>query len=140
MAAARPVCRDASSGSAITPSTKPHSNKDAVRRPVLRCPPGVFSNETSAPFSQCLTSHKLKGGIFPPEYELDCYKQLAADLDGDRFRFDPNGVWSTETAIWFGQQIEGIRNDYLEDPVFGMAGMRGCARRWRCRWQPIQSL
>jgi len=70
------------------------------------------------------TSHKLKGGVFPPEYELECYRALASSLDGDRFRFDPNGVWSTETAIWFGQQIEDIRNDYLEDPVFGMNGMR----------------
>ncbi len=70
------------------------------------------------------TSHKLKGGVFPPEYELECYRALATVLDGDRFRFDPNGVWSTETAIWFGQQIENIRNDYLEDPVFGMNGMR----------------
>ena len=70
------------------------------------------------------TSHKLKGGVFPPEYELECYRALASALEGDRFRFDPNGVWSTETAIWFGQQIEDIRNDYLEDPVFGMAGMR----------------
>src|SRR2546423_469677 len=70
------------------------------------------------------TSHKLKGGVFPPEYELECYRALASSLEGDRFRFDPNGVWSTETAIWFGQQIEDIRNDYLEDPVFGMAGMR----------------
>lgn len=70
------------------------------------------------------TSHKLKGGVFPPEYELECYRALAAALPKDRFRFDPNGVWSTETAIWFGQQIEDIRNDYLEDPVFGMTGMR----------------
>src|ERR1043166_1948108 len=70
------------------------------------------------------TSHKLKGGVFPPEYELECYRALAASLPGDRFRFDPNGVWSTETAIWFGQQIEDVRNDYLEDPVFGMNGMR----------------
>jgi glucarate dehydratase len=70
------------------------------------------------------TSHKLKGGVFPPEYELQCYLALASELDGDRFRFDPNCVWSTETAIWFGQQIENIRNDYLEDPVFGMNGMR----------------
>ena len=70
------------------------------------------------------TSHKLKGGVFPPEYELECYRALATAFAGDRFRFDPNGVWSTETAIWFGQQIENIRNDYLEDPVFGMAGMR----------------
>ena len=70
------------------------------------------------------TSHKLKGGVFPAEYELECYGALAAALPEDHFRFDPNGVWSTETAIWFGQQIEHIRNDYLEDPVFGMAGMR----------------
>ena len=70
------------------------------------------------------TSHKLKGGVFHPEYELQCYRAMAAELNGDRFRFDPNCVWSTETAIWFGQQIEDIRNDYLEDPVFGMNGMR----------------
>ena len=70
------------------------------------------------------TSHKLKGGVFPPEYELDCYRALAASLPGDRLRFDPNGVWSTEQAIWFGQSIEDVRNDYLEDPVYGMAGMR----------------
>lgn len=70
------------------------------------------------------TSHKLKGGVFAPEYELECYRQVAAALDGDRFRFDPNGVWSTEQAIWFGQQIEDIRNDYLEDPVYGLNGMR----------------
>jgi glucarate dehydratase len=70
------------------------------------------------------TSHKLKGGVFPPEYELECYRAIAAALPGDHFRFDPNGVWSTETAIWFGQQIETARNDYLEDPVFGMNGMR----------------
>ncbi len=70
------------------------------------------------------TSHKLKGGVFAPEYELECYRAVAEALKGDRFRFDPNGAWSTETAIWFGQQIEDIRNDYLEDPVFGLHGMR----------------
>ncbi len=70
------------------------------------------------------TSHKLKGGVFRPEYELECYRAVAAELNGDHFRFDPNAVWSTEQAIWFGQQIEDIRNDYLEDPVFGLSGMR----------------
>jgi glucarate dehydratase len=70
------------------------------------------------------TSHKLKGGIFPPEYELQCYRALASEFKDDRFRFDPNAVWSTETAIWFGQEIEDLRNDYLEDPVFGLTGMR----------------
>ncbi len=75
------------------------------------------------------TSHKLKGGVFHPEYELECYRALAAELGtdtkrGDSFRFDPNAAWSTEQAIWFGQNIEDIRNDYLEDPVFGLHGMR----------------
>jgi glucarate dehydratase len=55
---------------------------------------------------------------------LEAYCALAAALDGDRFRFDPNAVWSTETAIWFGQEIANLRNDYLEDPVFGLNGMR----------------
>jgi glucarate dehydratase len=70
------------------------------------------------------TSHKLKGGVFPPKYELECYRALAEALEGDRFRFDPNVVWATETAIWFGNEIRKIRNDYLEDPVFGLTGMR----------------
>jgi glucarate dehydratase len=70
------------------------------------------------------TSHKLKGGVFPPEYELECYRAIAEALPGDSFRFDPNGVWSTEQAIWFGQRIEDLKNDYLEDPVFGLPGMR----------------
>jgi glucarate dehydratase len=73
----------------------------------------------------------VKGGVFPPEYELECYRAVAAELKGDRFRFDPNGVWSTEQAIWFGQQIENIRNDYLEDPVFGMNGMRRTRQKVR---------
>jgi glucarate dehydratase len=77
------------------------------------------------------TSHKLKGGVFPPEYELECYRALAAALPGERFRFDPNGVWSTEQAIWFGQAIEDLRNDYLEDPVFGLHGMRRVREKLR---------
>jgi len=70
------------------------------------------------------TTHKLKGGVFHPDYELQTYLALSEALPGDSFRFDPNGVWSAEQAIRFGQAIEGVRNDYLEDPVFGLNGMR----------------
>jgi glucarate dehydratase len=69
-------------------------------------------------------THKLKAGVFPQDYELECYRALADAFPEDSFRFDPNAVWSTEQAIRFGQAIEGIRNDYLEDPVFGLNGMR----------------
>lgn len=75
------------------------------------------------------TSHKLKGGVFHPDYELELYRSLAAEIgtnrfEGDTFRFDPNAAWSTEQAIRFGQNIEDIRNDYFEDPVFGLNAMR----------------
>lgn len=77
------------------------------------------------------TSHKLKGGVFSPAYELECYRAMARALPGDSFRFDPNGVWSTEQAIWFGQRIEDLNNDYLEDPVYGMHGMRRAREKLR---------
>jgi glucarate dehydratase len=69
-------------------------------------------------------THKIKGGIFPPDYELEAYRALAKAFSEDSLRFDPNAVWSTEQAIRFGQSIENLRNDYLEDPVFGLNGMR----------------
>ncbi|HLJ49591.1 MAG TPA: enolase C-terminal domain-like protein [Bryobacteraceae bacterium] len=67
---------------------------------------------------------KLKAGIFHPDYELEAYRSLASAFSHENMRFDPNAVWSTEQAIRFGQAIEGLRNDYLEDPVFGLNGMR----------------
>jgi glucarate dehydratase len=74
--------------------------------------------------AQGFTSHKLKGGVFPPEYELDCYGALAKALPGEALRYDPNGVLTPDQAIRFGQAIEGLENDYLEDPAFGLAAMR----------------
>ena len=70
------------------------------------------------------TTHKMKGGVFHPEYELEAYRALGTAFSADSLRFDPNGVWSTEQAIRFGQCIESLKNDYLEDPVFGLNGMR----------------
>jgi glucarate dehydratase len=77
------------------------------------------------------TTHKMKGGVFNPDYELECYRAVAAAFPGDRIRFDPNGVWSTEQAIRFGRAIEHLNNDYLEDPVFGLAGMRTAREKLR---------
>jgi len=106
----------------------PHSRSRAGE---VRTADQLVTQARALKTSHGFTSHKRKGGVFPPEYELECYRALAGALPGDRFRFDPNGVWSTEQAIWFGQQIEGIRNDYLEDPVFGMHGMRRVRQKVR---------
>ena len=70
------------------------------------------------------TSHKLKAGVFHPDRELEIYRAVAHEFPQDRVRFDPNAVWSTEQAIRFGQAIEDLNNDYLEDPVYGLNGMR----------------
>jgi glucarate dehydratase len=70
------------------------------------------------------TTHKMKAGVFPPDYEMEAYRALAHAFPGDAVRFDCNGAWSTEQAIRFGRAIEDLRNDYLEDPVFGLNGMR----------------
>lgn len=90
----------------------------------VRTPEQLVSTATELKKRYGFTSHKLKGGVFPPDYELECYRAVANSLKNDRFRFDPNGVYSTEQAIRFGQAIFGLNNDYLEDPVFGMNGMR----------------
>jgi glucarate dehydratase len=70
------------------------------------------------------TSHKLKGGVFHPDYELECYQALAAEFPNDRLRYDPNAALSVEDSIRFGQAIEGLNNDYFEDPTWGLNGMR----------------
>ena len=69
-------------------------------------------------------THKLKAGVFHPDYELEAYRELAKAFPEDSFRIDPNACWSVEQSIWFARQIEDIRNDYLEDPTWGLNGMR----------------
>ncbi|MFV0388078.1 MAG: enolase C-terminal domain-like protein [Pyrinomonadaceae bacterium] len=95
----------------------------------IRTPEQLVAHAKDLKSRYGFTSHKLKGGVFHPEYELKCYRALAEELgtdrfSGDSFRFDPNASWSTEQAIWFGQNIEDIRNDYYEDPVYGLHAMR----------------
>jgi glucarate dehydratase len=70
------------------------------------------------------TSHKLKGGVFPPKHELACYRAVAQALPGEGMRYDPNGALPFDDAVHFGQAIEDLRNDYFEDPVYGIAPMR----------------
>jgi glucarate dehydratase len=70
------------------------------------------------------STFKMKAGVFHPDYELEAYHALASAFPHGTYRFDCNAVWSTEQAIRFGQGIEGLKNDYLEDPVYGLNGMR----------------
>jgi glucarate dehydratase len=77
------------------------------------------------------TVHKLKSGVFPPDYELETFRALAAAFPGDRLRYDPNAAFSVEEAIRFGRAIEDLDNDYYEDPTWGLNGMRRVREKLR---------
>lgn len=69
-------------------------------------------------------THKLKAGVFAPEHDVEVMHALAAEFPDDQLRIDPNGIWSVEQAIAVARQIEHLRNDYYEDPTYGLEGMR----------------
>ena len=66
------------------------------------------------------TAHKLKGGVYPPDYECAAFRAMAEAMGGERVRYDPNSALSLADAIRFGQNITDLNNDYFEDPVWGM--------------------
>jgi glucarate dehydratase len=66
------------------------------------------------------TSHKLKGGVYPPDHECAAFRAVAEAFPGERVRFDPNSAFSLADAIRFGRGIADLNNDYYEDPVWGM--------------------
>ncbi|HYH11254.1 MAG TPA: enolase C-terminal domain-like protein [Thermomicrobiales bacterium] len=90
----------------------------------VRTPEQLVEHARDLKETHGFTSHKLKGGVFHPDYELDAYRALAESLPGDSYRYDPNGALSVEQSIRFGKAIEDLRNDFFEDPAWGLNGMR----------------
>lgn len=75
------------------------------------------------------TTHKLKGGVFPPRYEVAVFRALAEAFPDHAVRFDPNAIWSVEESIQIAKQIADLNNDYLEDPTWGLDGMQRVRER-----------
>jgi glucarate dehydratase len=73
-------------------------------------------------------SFKLKGGVFPPEEEIEAIKALAEAFPGCPLRVDPNGGWSVETSVSVAKELDGLL-EYLEDPTPTVAGMAEVHRR-----------
>lgn len=67
-------------------------------------------------------SLKLKGGVFPPEEEVEAVKALRRAFPDRPARLDPNANWSVEVARRVAAELEG-ELEYLEDPTPGIAGM-----------------
>ncbi|MEV4361852.1 enolase C-terminal domain-like protein [Nonomuraea sp. NPDC004186] len=97
----------------------------------IRTPDQLVEHTKQLKADHGFTVHKLKGGVFPPDHELECYRALAEAFPGDRLRYDPNAVLSVAEGLRFGRAIEGLNNDYLEDPVWGLEGLRAIREQVR---------
>jgi glucarate dehydratase len=94
----------------------------ARQRPALD-PDGVVAQARAMVAEFGFQSIKLKGGVFPPAEEVAAMKALRAAFGpGVPLRLDPNALWSVETSIRCGRELEGVL-EYLEDPTRGQAGM-----------------
>ena len=68
-------------------------------------------------------SIKLKGGVFPPEQEIEAMRALYDELGSEYpLRIDPNGAWTVRTSIEVGAALAGIL-EYFEDPTPGLEGL-----------------
>jgi glucarate dehydratase len=90
----------------------------------VRTPEQLAAHAQDLKRAHGFTVHKLKGGVFAPEYELECYRALAEAVPGDRLRYDPNAALSVAAAWRFGRAVADLPNEYLEDPTWGLNGMR----------------
>ncbi len=67
---------------------------------------------------------KLKGGVLPPDVELDSMHALRERLGNKALlRIDPNARWTPETAVRIGKQLADVSLEYYEDPVAGQEAM-----------------
>lgn len=67
---------------------------------------------------------KLKGGVLPPDVELDSMRVLRERLGKKALlRIDPNARWKPETAVRIGKQLADVSLEYYEDPVAGQEAM-----------------
>ena len=72
---------------------------------------------------------KLKGGVFPPEEEIEAVFALRDAFPGVPLRLDPNTAWSVDTSIHVGTDTRrGARV-----PRGSHAGTYRAWPRWRAR-------
>lgn len=65
--------------------------------------------------------YKLKGGVHSPEFDLETIDAMTGSLGKDaKLRYDPNAVWSLETALRMCGPFLRYNIEYLEDIVWGL--------------------
>jgi glucarate dehydratase len=71
-------------------------------------------------------SIKLKGGVYPPEQEIDAIRALREEFPNHPLRLDPNCAWTVETSLRVAEALDGVL-EYLEDPTPTIEGMASVA-------------
>jgi glucarate dehydratase len=90
-------------------------------------PAGIVAQARTMVSLYGFSAIKLKGGVFPPEQEIEAVRALREALPGHPLRLDPNAAWTPETAIKVARELDGVL-EYLEDPTPGIEGMARVAR------------
>jgi glucarate dehydratase len=95
----------------------------AARQAAALDPAGVVAQAQAMVKEFGFESIKLKGGVFEPAQEVAAMKALY-EAFGPKvpLRLDPNALWTVETSIKYGREMEGIL-EYLEDPCRTQEGM-----------------
>ncbi|MCS7055275.1 MAG: hypothetical protein NZM18_03750 [Thermoflexales bacterium] len=100
----------------------------AARQAAALTPEGIVAQAQAMCREFGFKSLKLKGGVFEPRIEVETIFALREAFGPHvPLRLDPNAVWSVETAITYGRQLEGVL-EYLEDPTRGQEGMAQVAK------------
>lgn len=100
----------------------------AARQAAALNPAGVVAQAQAMVQEFGFESIKLKGGVFEPAQEVAAMKALHEAFGPDvPLRLDPNALWTVETSIKFGREMEGIL-EYLEDPCRTQEGMAAVRR------------
>jgi glucarate dehydratase len=94
----------------------------AARQAAALDPGGVVAQARAMIAEFGFESIKLKGGCFPPDQEVAAMKALQKAFPGYPLRLDPNALWTVETSIKWGRELEGVL-EYLEDPCRTQEGM-----------------
>ena len=114
-----------------------------VRRPAtasgeVRTPEQLVAHARELKDAHGFTTHKLKGGVYPPDYELECYRALAEAFPGDGLRYDPNARCRVERGDPLRPGDRGPRQRLLRGPDLGPERHAPGARGGRSRSPPTR--
>ena len=95
----------------------------SARQAKALSPDEIVAQATSMCHDFGFKSIKLKGGVFEPRVEVDSIFALREAFGANvPLRIDPNALWTVETSVKYGKEMEGYI-EYLEDPTRGQKNM-----------------